>query len=183
MGERACSRCIAITKKGTRCSLNTCAVGPKCWMHTLADENLRVKQSHIKEAGKGLYAQKGFRLNKSNKSNEVVFKKGATIGPYTGKILSAEQVKRLLKSKRTYILQENPNRFIDAVKTNSGATRYANDCRASNKAKGQCKGNNAKFSNAKVKATKNIKNSEEIFVSYGADYWKKSKKKVGKMKK
>ena len=110
MGERACSRCIAITKKGTRCSLNTCAVGPKCWMHTLADENLRVKQSHIKEAGKGLYAQKGFRLNKSN--NEVVFKKGATIGPYTGEILSAEQVKRLPKSKKTYILQQNPNRLI-----------------------------------------------------------------------
>ena len=95
MGERAYSRCIAITKKGTRCSLNTCAVGPKSWMHTLADENLRVKQSHIKEAGKGLYPQKGFRPNKSNKSNEVVFKKGATIGPYTGIILSAEEVQSM----------------------------------------------------------------------------------------
>jgi len=176
MGERACAQCIAITKKGTRCKLTTCVIGPKCWIHTLGEDKLKVKKSHIKEAGKGLYAQKG-RSKKVDKS--IVFKKGSIIAEYTGKILTTNQVNRMPVKQRAYILQHKNNRFIDAVKTNSGPARYANDCRASNKAKGECKGNNAKFTKSQhkmnIKATKNIKNKDEIFVSYGSDYWKKKK--------
>lgn len=182
MGEKACGQCTAITKKGTRCKLNTCVIGPKCWMHTLSENNLKVKQSHIKEAGKGLYAQKG-----RSKNNDIVFKKDSVIGEYSGKILTLDEVNKMPVNKRTYILQHGKNRFIDAVKTNSGPARYANDCRASNKAKGECSGNNAKFIKSQnkmnLKATKNIKNSDEIFVSYGPTYWTKKKAKAVKWKK
>jgi len=182
MGERACDQCTAITKKGTRCKLTTCVIGPKCWIHTLAEDKLKVKKSHIKEAGKGLYAQKG----RSKKDKSTVFKKGSTIAEYTGEILTRDQVNRMPVNQRAYILQHNNNRYIDAVKTNSGPARYANDCRASNKAKGECTGNNSKFTQSRhkmnLKATKNIKNTDEIFVSYGSSYWSKERSKVNKKK-
>jgi hypothetical protein len=69
---------------------------------------------------------------------------------------------------------------IDAASTQRDLGRYANDCRAADERAGHCKGSNARYSvsnrnNATrihLKATKNIPPGSEIFVSYGASYWK-----------
>ena len=68
--------------------------------------------------------------------------------------------------------------LIDARSTQSALGRYVNSCLKKNK--GDCKGNNAKFSISHrtnpptvwVKATKNISAGSEIYIPYGRGYWK-----------
>ena len=78
-----------------------------------------------------------------------------------------------------YALRINEHLMIDADKpARHSVAGYANNCRTINKKSGQCKGNNARFSvniqarRGWIVATKTIHPGDEIFVSYGADYWK-----------
>ena len=62
----------AIQKKKKRCRKRT-AHTPKCWIHLANEDNLRVKPSNIKNAGKGLFSWK------------KPFKRNQFINEYTGK--------------------------------------------------------------------------------------------------
>lgn len=170
---RQCARCGALKANGRQCTLNTCKLGPYCWIHTWGIMHLKVSPSTIAGAGLGLFADcRDQRLLERN--NDVVFRKNAFICEYDGDHLTKEQFDRRYprkKSRAPYVIKAKNNLYVDSIKSNQGLGRYANDCK-----RAKC---NAKFSinhrggtKVSLRAERNIKQGEEIMVPYGQEYWK-----------
>jgi SET domain-containing protein len=128
---------------------------------------LFVKDSSLPNCGKGLFTK-------------VAIKKGAIIVEYKGeKITWAEGLKRNENHpfQSPYLFYISAKNCIDAEYTLDALARYANDAKGHTKVKGL--NNNAEYAVIKrvpyIVATKNINAGEEIFVSYGDDYWKAMK--------
>lgn len=109
-----------------------------------------------------------FAMLPNDNSNDIVFRKGDTIIDYVGEILNVDAVNARYGEDNTapYTIQVGKDAFIDcACKRGVGSTTNCN--------KGH---HNATFSTnqrnqtAKLVATKNIRNGDEVFVSYGSDY-------------
>ena len=119
-----------------------------------------MKKSEIAGAGFGLFTTKPFKKNQK-------------IADYTGENLSRAAIERRYpgNTRGEYVLCDGnrpTSRCVDGRKTNSGAARFANDSRGTNKR------NNARFLQRGfgIKATQNISPGREILVSYGRDYWR-----------
>ena len=103
-------------------------------------------------------------------------KKGAFVARYSG-----EQLNKIENSKRTgnYRMKVHNNLFLDAEDSKHFEGRYINDCKgskwkknvrfAANYTVNTCKTTGYKW--VKIIATRNIKAGEELFLSYGKDYW------------
>lgn len=160
-----------MTRPGRRCKLKTCKYWPMCWIHTRKTLGILVKPSTIPGAGFGVFAQKPFR------KNQII----AEYGPNIARLrLTKDQCRA---SPSHYLAALSGGRCVDSQSLKSYPTRYINDCPASSKRRGHCRGTNAKFTivarragrpeRINVKATKNIRKGQEIFVSYGAGYWRR----------
>jgi hypothetical protein len=151
-------QCSAKARTGERCRRRTLRSG-LCHFHLQRDQNLRIKQSTIPNAGLGLFAG-----NKPITRNQVVV-------PYTGQYSSTE-------ANGNFVLEVNKNRFINANRyTDTGG--FANECRRKDHKDHHCSGNNSKFSispntqEAVIKATKTIEPQTEVLIPYGALYWRR----------
>ena len=146
-------RCTATTVSGQHCKQRT-TKGQYCWNHLRREEALRIKQSRIPTAGMGLFAERDFRVNDK-------------IADYTG-----DRIVRDNQQTGPYFLQLTGSEAIDAARTNCGPGRWVNDPRGSEF------GSNAKFCpnhrnrTACLRASRPIKKGDEIFVPYGAAYWR-----------
>jgi hypothetical protein len=161
-----CTRCTATTSKGTRCKRRVCVGVAVCHSHRKS-LGVKVKQSNIANAGKGLFATK-------------TFKKNAVIGSYSGENVSQAEINRRYgNSKRDnapYALgASNANgRVLDSACSrsimsiaNSGRQRSRNNAKFSHKMK--------QDGTINVRATKKIEAGDEIMIWYGKDYWKSAK--------
>lgn len=130
---------------------------------------LVVKKSQLPKAGKGLY------------SKEFI-PKGAYITEYKGEIITEKEADRRAEEEDIYgyMFFINKNYCIDAYYTPEEKARYANDAAGLGKVKGLT--NNAEYETKGkrcfIKAKKNIQPNEEIFVSYGKEYWKVIKENI-----
>mgnify|MGYP000432075209 CR=1 FL=1 len=126
--------------------------------------HLEVKQSTIPNGGKGLFTT----IDRAK--NEVLLE-------YTGDILTQREldVEYPGDTRAVYVLQlrsgDNPLYIDSKDPQRSSVARYANDC--SNSGNVKC---NAEFVNnydawITLVATRNIAAGEEIFASYGPQYW------------
>ena len=125
-------------------------------------KDLLVKRSTLKAAGKGLFTRKDI-------------KKGERIVEYLGEIVTeAELDRRAENDIYGYAFYISKKKCVDAYYTPEEFARYANDAKGLTKVKGLR--NNSCYDVYKnsgwIKAEKDIKAGEEIFVSYGAEYWK-----------
>ncbi|MGB3948293.1 MAG: SET domain-containing protein [Bacteroidia bacterium] len=125
-------------------------------------EDLEVRKSTIPNAGKGLYTKRDI-------------KKGERIVEYLGEIITWKECDiRAEKDEGGYVFYISRNKCIDAFHTPDALARYANDAKGLTKIKGI--NNNCVYEIYKnrgwITATKNIKAGSEIFVSYGAQYWR-----------
>ena len=142
-------RCIGWTKSGIRCRKYTTFYPGRCGTHTL---DFKLKKSTIPRAGKGLFVKRDFANNEK-------------IGDYSGQKMSVAAFEaQVPESAYGYRFR---GKIIDAKKTQSTITRYANDARDHR--------NNSQFVDGRRKvalvATKPIKSGSEVFADYGATYW------------
>lgn len=125
-----------------------------------ASKNLIVKRSTIPNAGKGLFTK-------------TYIPKGTRIIEYKGKVTSWKDADHD-DGNNLYIFYVNRNHVINAADNKKLLARYANDAKGLSKIKGLR--NNSEYVNEKTRvfiiATRDIAAGSEIFVGYGADYWK-----------
>ena len=94
--NETCIRCHALTSSGGQCKMRTCRQYPYCWMHMKMIYGVQVKNSEISNAGKGLFATKSVKKNK-------------TITHY-----SSKEVSNQVDKNSKYVLQLGPRRFLDS---------------------------------------------------------------------
>jgi hypothetical protein len=84
---------LAHTKSGTQCKLTTCIGTPYCWLHQLSKNHLRVMDSKIKNAGKGLFAMDKSTVDKKERDGrqKAVFRQGQTIVAYGGEKITHQE--------------------------------------------------------------------------------------------
>jgi len=154
-------QCTDHTKKGARCK-RKCVIGsPWCSTHLSYNHHLKIKPSNIPNAGKGLFAFDPL----SGDPNEVLFNRGETICQYKGEIIDkAELIRRNSNKSAPYAIGVSANSFEDGARVR-GIGSLANTNPGNN---------NATLSiyrgRASLKATKPIRNGEEIYLSYGREY-------------
>lgn len=126
----------------------------------LLEKQLIIKKSTIPNSGKGLFTKK-------------FIPKGTHIVEYKGRISTWADVKDE-DGKNAYIFYVNRNHVIDGKPYKKAFARYANDARGFVKVKGL--NNNCDYvvdgKKAYIESKKDIPAGSEIFVDYGADYWK-----------
>ncbi len=126
----------------------------------LLEKQLYVKKSTIPNSGKGLFTKKPIS-------------KGTRIVEYKGRVSKWKDVKDE-DGKNGYIFYVNRNHVIDALPVKTALARYANDARGLVRIKGIT--NNCDYitegTRAFIESKKDIPARGEIFVDYGADYWK-----------
>ena len=153
-------RCVAETKAKGQCRLMT-RHGAHCWVHLAQKFGARIKPSTLQGAGKGLFAARDFR-------------KGDKVARYTGDLIPVAKEAKHGENHSHYQLllsEQGQGAIIDAARTNAAEGRMVNDARGSGQR------NNCRFScdqtrkTAVLRATRNIKKGEELFVNYGRDYW------------
>ena len=153
-------RCVATNNAGTQCKSLT-RKGAFCWLHLQAIKRLRIKPSSIAGAGLGLWVGKV--------KQEPGFKKGDKVADYSGDLIEHEEDADI---GGPYVLGLSKTLAIDASRTNVGEGRYANDSRGTGvptNARLVC---NPGRKSAVLEATRDLQGQEEVFVSYGPDYWK-----------
>jgi len=154
-------QCIETTKKGSRCK-RRCVIGsPVCCTHLSYAYNLKIKPSNIPNAGKGLFAYDPL----SGDPNEVLFNREETICQYKGEIIDKDElIRRYANKTAPFAIGVSANSFEDGARVR-GIGSLANTNPGNN---------NATLSiyrgRASLKATKPIRNGEEIYLSYGREY-------------
>ncbi|MBY0432792.1 MAG: SET domain-containing protein-lysine N-methyltransferase [Cyclobacteriaceae bacterium] len=123
------------------------------------EKYLLIKKSTLPGAGLGLFAKKRFR-------------KGDRIVEYKGRRLPWREAKKE-DGHNGYLLRLNRTTAIDAQPYKKAMGRYANDAAGLSRIAG--KRNNAEYltygDQCFIEATRTIRKGDEIFVSYGRDFW------------
>jgi hypothetical protein len=133
-----------------------------CFQHLISDKHLKIKPSGIPDSGKGLFA-----VNTKKPENAIIFHKNDKIIPYTGEnIPKSEIIKRYSDKTAPYGLELSQKNNIDcACMRTAGA--LANTSNKKSELNAFFSGNSH---HALLKASKNIKNNQEILVDYGPTY-------------
>jgi SET domain-containing protein len=126
------------------------------------NKDVLVKRSSLPGAGKGLFAKRDF-------------KKGERIIEYGGEIITESELnKRAENNVYGYSFYINSRRVIDAFYTPNELARYANDAKGLFRKEGLKNNCSYVIYNHRcwIQAERPIKAGEELFVSYGASYWR-----------
>lgn len=162
--------CEGTTKRGDRCKRKVIIGLPLCWSHLLSEKHLRIKDSLIPHAGKGLFVE-----DKTKANGAIIFKKGDKIVDYVGEIVTMQELDARYGEVNTapygVEINKKANRFEDAAcrrgagslinqGTESGATKYNCELSLGGRRKDR----------VIIKATANIKNGKELYTDYGHQY-------------
>lgn len=156
-------RCQGHTKTGLRCK-RKCIIGFEyCPVHLQSIKHLKIKDSNIPNAGKGLFA-----VDNTLGQNAIVFETDDPIAQYNGELINHAELDRRYGEDNTapYAVGISNNVIIDAAAERSVAS-------IANQNPGHT---NAAFVNdvarrkSRIKATRNIRNNREIYLAYGHGY-------------
>jgi hypothetical protein len=172
-------RCIHMIR-GRQCLRRSIYTIPMCWQHLKSDYNITVDRTTLvdsngnRASGIGLFA-----CSKQAAEDGVpVFGPGERIVPYIGKKNSPGQmdVRYPQNAHAAYAVRLQSGDTIDAGAMR-GAGALANECREENIESGSCEGNNAEIREGGpgnyplIVAIAPIFDGEEIFITYGDEYW------------
>ena len=139
-----------------------CVIGsPYCTTHLAYKHHLKIKTSLIPNAGKGLFAVDPL----SSDNNEILFHNGDTICQYKGKMIDhAELIQRYSNKTPPYVVGVSANAYEDGARIRGIGSIANKNPNHSNATISVYRGR------ASLRATKNIKNGQEIYLSYGKQY-------------
>ncbi len=158
-------QCGGTTKQGRRCKRKVVSSLPLCWNHLESMKNLKIKDSTIPNAGKGLFA-----FDRKKKANDIIFKPRDLVIEYTGEIIDDDEIQDRYGDKTAvYGLKMSDDCMVDAAcERSAGALanhkqqRYANAELTTRTINGIIK--------PFLVAIKRIRNGQEVTVNYGRDY-------------
>ena len=166
-GHLDSEQCEGTNRNGHQCTRRTVIGLGLCWQHLLSTEHLRIKQSRIAGAGKGLFA-----LDRTQPANAIIFNNNDLICQYDGELIDLHQLEDRYDDKTApYGYQLNANRFEDGA-LHRGVGTLANRPPAGTPS-------NARFaithgrglnSRCQLRATRIIRNDSEIYAPYGVGY-------------
>jgi len=158
-------RCEHINPKtGKRCNRQQYIGFDRCWKHLETDFHLKIKPSSIPHAGRGLFAFNGMD------NNDIVFRgsreKGDRIIAYNAELISGVEIEeRYGEFTAPYAVEINKELVED------GACWRSAGSIANHKSHSRANAKLYIFQNrAYLRATKNIRNGQEITIDYGKDY-------------
>lgn len=130
----------------------------------LLEKSLFIKKSKLPNAGKGLFTKKEIE-------------KGTRIVEYKGKLRKWRNVKHL-DGYNGYLMYITRNAVIDALPATNTLGRYANDASGFSRMLGLK--NNCEYvsegNKCYIESKRSIKKGEELFVSYGKEFWQLQRK-------
>lgn len=118
------------------------------------NDRFDIRHSTIKEAGMGLFTRSTIRP-------------GDTIGEYTGKVLTDNQVNRKPYIDSDYVLWVCKDHNIVGEGPLANHTRYINHHPKPNARIVT----STRWKKARIEAIKTIRPNQEVFIDYGPDYW------------
>ena len=162
-------QCIYVNPNtGHQCRRQLCKGIDLCWYHLLHTKHLRIKKSTIPGAGMGLFA-----ALPNDDSRAIVFRgasqnsSGQNICRYNGEQISKEESSRRYGIYTgPYLAEINSQKNEDAACVR-GIGSYCNEAPTSAKWNANLYVHAGKIF---VRARKNIRNGDEIFVNYGDSY-------------
>eukprot|EP01031_Cornospumella_fuschlensis_P027632 gene27632-33370_t len=155
------TQCTGTTKQGARCK---CIIGFEyCPAHMASTLKLAIRDSTLAGAGKGRL----FAFDRAAGPDDVVFRDGDRIAKYNGQLINAQELEeRYGGYTAPYGVKVNAREAIDcACKRGVGA--LGNTRPTANNATLSV---NTRDKTASVKASRTIRNGQEIFISYGRAY-------------
>lgn len=156
-------QCMGTSKNGTQCRRRSVIGLPFCWTHLLSEKNLRIKPSSLPDAGKGLFA-----LKRNAVPAEILFRPGDTIIKYEGEVIDRPELEhRYGAFTAPYGVALHRDMFEDGACVR-GVGNLANHA-TGNRVNARLV-LNPRQNRVSLKATKNIRNDQEIFVNYGREY-------------
>jgi len=180
--------CEGLKANGKRCGRNTIRAHPYCWQHYQKINKVIIAKSHVPDAGMGLYA-----CDYTQPKGAIVFRKGDLICQYGGEHLTKSQLDTRYGSGgqvAPYTWQHPVSQeFYDSAckrwigsfsndpkglipKTQSNAQiKYAEPSASSRERINQLRYEPLPNMVAGLYAKNNIMNGQEIYVSYGKDWW------------
>lgn len=182
-----CMRCVEKTGN-RRCRRKSCYTLPYCWQHLKLRAHLRVGRTTLVDPETGTrFPFRGLFACNAKTPGRVVFKNGDIITPYVGEVVSADELEErypgndvapYAEDMEVDVGMDGDERdelgFVDGACVR-GVASLANDA-----LNGRCMRNgvrlvcrtNARFWSGggnypELKATRGIRDGEEIFVAYG----------------
>ena len=167
-GNLVCGRCAHINvnkNPPARCKRYVCIGLDICWQHLEQVKHLKIRQSGLEYAGKGLFA-----FNKRVGADAVIFRNNDIICEYIGESVNDAQLTARYGEEGTApdavdsgiggqnidsALQRGVGALVNHARGNQTNCRFRNNTR-----------NNRVF----IVATKNILNTRELFLDYGVLY-------------
>lgn len=155
-----CQRCEERNANGRRCKNTVCIGVPYCWLHLQNKHHLKIKDSTIPGAGKGVFA-----WDPKKPAGAYVFPHGKDVIKYGGEpITNAEKNRRYRDKTGPYAIGNYINTKFEDAACKRGVGAMFNHKRGG---RADLKIKDGVF---KVTARQAIKNKEEIFVNYGNRY-------------
>lgn len=159
-------RCTADTKERKQCGART-KRGQHCFAHRKKIHGTRIKPATSRICGLGLFTTRAHT-------------KDDNLGDYSGELIRGNDPN--VGGPYYLGLRVRGGAAIDAARTNSGDGRWVNDPRGIKDRNNRPIRPNCYFATqagsltAKLRALRDLAPNEELFVSYGAEYWKSIRK-------
>ena len=194
-----CEQCLAKTRGGKRCKRASC-YDEACFQHMKSEKNVVIKTSTIPNAGMGLFAT--WSPDLGNKADYIdrkkpIFKKDMDVCYYGGEVLTQEELNTRYPGEKLapYAISVTISGKIFTVDAACirGAGSMVNDSKTPNQnaklvhrrvrtsekdsngipmMNGAFQSPSGTWYTIVIQARKGIYHGDEIFASYGKDYWK-----------
>lgn len=157
-----CGQCTQIKRDGNRCRNRVCYGFPLCWIHNQSEFGVRIRNSNIPNAQKGLFATKPFA-------------RGNWICPYNGEHIDANCINLRYAEEETapYASEKDDGGFQDGA-CSRGIGNLANGIFNNDGTSKPINRHNSILVDREgelwLRATKRIQPNQEIYTFYGNEY-------------